>query len=322
MTGWRDRRERRDGEDERRGAVSSAWRKISGRDELERALKERYEPYGYESNANLVRWLTGGLLVWILVMVGLILHGQATASMLSDWQDKGFTKAAPESPIPVEIFTFAEEQGLECSTVEDILAAYPDCELILEFGEDVKSAEDRGTWLAIAVVALLGALAFTFSLFTHRASRNLLPLKAEGQRFSPEWAVACFFIPVINLWRPFQVYVELFRASGPYRLGENPEAWKRSPPSAGPVLLWWMSILGALAFNPISLNFAVADTGLADAVQAFRTDIWAEIWLMVPALAAIWVVHALHRKQEARYAQVGPNLVTRPEPDPFGLGQL
>ncbi len=40
--------------------------------------------------------------------------------------------------------------------------------------------------------------------------------------------------------------------------------------------------------------------------------------LIVPAVMAALVAYALHRRQEARFADVGPNTVTRPLPElPF-----
>ena len=65
-----------------RGTVSTAWRKISGREDLERAMDERYEPYGYESNANLVRWITAGMALWIVVLLGLAFSDRASLAQV------------------------------------------------------------------------------------------------------------------------------------------------------------------------------------------------------------------------------------------------
>ena len=298
-----------------RGTVSTAWRKISGREDLERAMDQRYEPYGYESNANLVRWITAGMALWIVVLLGLAFSDRATASMLSRWEAEGFTATPPEGPYPEDLFAFAEADGFACTTSEDVLAPTPDCERVFDFRSEFASAGDRGSWLMLALVALLLVLAFIFSLFTHRASRNLLPLKAEGQRFTPEWAVACFYIPVLNLFRPFQVFMELFRASSPYRAGEAPQAWRQSmPPTV--VAFWWPALLASIALNPIVLGFVLADETLAEARSAALTHAWIDAWLIVPAIMAILVVHSLHRRQEARFRDVGPNTVTRPPPEP------
>ena len=303
--------------EEPRGRASTAWRKVSGREDLDRAMDERYEPYGYESNANLVRWIAAGMAVWVLLLLGLALSDRATSSMLARWEAEGFTDAPSESLHPEDLFAFAQAQGLACTAPEDVVNLGPDCERMLSFRSEVTSAGDRGSWFTLALVALLLVLAFVFSLFTHRASRNLLPLKAEGQRFSPEWAVACFYVPFINLVRPFQVFIELFAGSGPYRAEQAAGTWKRTMPPAV-VIGWWMTVLASLVLNPLVLGFMMADETLAEARAASSASAWVDVWLIVPAVTATLVVCALHRRQEARFADVGPNTVTRPPPEsPF-----
>jgi len=306
---------RRGRREQPRGRVSTTWRKVSGREDLERAIDERYEPYGYESNAKHVLWITVGMVLWILLLVGLVFSDRATASMLSRWEADGFTAVPPESLHPDDLFPFAEEQGLACTSSEDVVAFTPDCERVLAFRSQSVSAGDRTSWFMLVLVLLLLVLAFIFSLFVHRASRNLLPLKTEGQRFTPEWAVACFYIPVINLFRPFQVFIELFGGSRSYRPGEDPQAWKGSLPPVV-VVFWWMALLASVGLNPIVLRFVLANETLAEARSATLTHAWVDAWLIVPAIMAILVVHALHRRQEARFAAVGPHTVTRPRPEP------
>lgn len=279
-------------------------------------MDQRYEPYGYESNARHVLWITIGMVLWIVLLVGLVFSDRATASMLSRWEADGFTAIPPESLHPDDLFPFAEEQGLACTSGEDVVTFAPDCERVFAFRSQSVSAGDRASWFMLVLVLLLLVLAFIFSLFVHRASRNLLPLKTEGQRFSPEWAVACFYVPIINLFRPFQVFIELFGGSGPYRPGENPQAWKQSGMPLGILVFWWMASLASIGLNPIVLGFVLADETLAEASSAALTHAWIDVWLIVPAIMAILVVHALHRRQEARFAAVGPNTVTRPMPEP------
>lgn len=40
--------------------------------------------------------------------------------------------------------------------------------------------------------------AILFLMWKHRASKNLAPLGVSNQRFSPRWAVAYYFIPILN----------------------------------------------------------------------------------------------------------------------------
>ncbi len=63
--------------------------------------------------------------------------------------------------------------------------------------------------------ALLIATATAFLLWVHRASKNLVSLGAHGQRFSPAWAVGWWFVPIMMLFRPYQVMAEIWRGSRP-----------------------------------------------------------------------------------------------------------
>ena len=279
-------------------------------------MNERYEPYGYESNANLVRWIAAGMALWIVLLLGLLLSDSATSSMLARWEARGFTSVPPTGSV-VEFLDFTEELGVDCIPAVDRQELAPECDSLISFRSEAASAEDRGSWFTLALVVLLLVLAFVFSLFTHRASRNLLPLKTERQRFSPEWAVACFYVPFINLIRPFQVFIELFAGSGPYRAAQDTRAWRRAMPPAV-VIGWWMTVLASFALNPLVLGLFIGDETLADARVTASASAWIDAWLIVPAIMATLVAYALHRRQEARFADVGPNTVTRPPPElPF-----
>ena len=83
-------------------------------------------------------------------------------------------------------------------------------------------------WSVLTFVGLL--------IWAYGASRNLEVLGALGQRFSPGWVVGWWFIPIFNLFRPYQVVAEIWRGSDPEMVGE-PVNWKRGPTSA--LLGWW-----------------------------------------------------------------------------------
>jgi hypothetical protein len=51
--------------------------------------------------------------------------------------------------------------------------------------------------------------AILFLMWIYRAHRNPPSLGASGLKYSPGWAVGGFFIPIWNLFRPFQVTTEI-----------------------------------------------------------------------------------------------------------------
>ena len=91
---------------------------------------------------------------------------------------------------------------------------------------------------------LLGALDFMVFIATvvvslawvYRTSKNLVALGADGQRFSPRWAVICWFIPIISLFRPYQVVREVWNASAP-DLQPGDRSWQEA--GGTPFIKWW-----------------------------------------------------------------------------------
>jgi hypothetical protein len=73
-----------------------------------------------------------------------------------------------------------------------------------------------------------------FLTWTFRANRSARALGAEGMRFTPGWSVGWFFVPVMSLWRPFQVMREIWQASA------QPGNWQavKTPSLLG----WWWAI--------------------------------------------------------------------------------
>jgi hypothetical protein len=96
------------------------------------------------------------------------------------------------------------------------------------------------------VLELLGTALFLvtipfFLVWFQRTYRNLPAIGAPGRRFGTGWAIAAWFVPLLNLWRPKQIANEIYRAGTP------------PPPSSGAssdnvrlVTVWWALFLGSV----------------------------------------------------------------------------
>ncbi|HKP14042.1 MAG TPA: DUF4328 domain-containing protein [Blastocatellia bacterium] len=76
------------------------------------------------------------------------------------------------------------------------------------------ASEARETLMRVIQLAAFAASAVVFLFWLHRAYKNLKPLGAEPRR-SPGWAVGAFLVPMVNLFLPFLVAQETWRASDP-----------------------------------------------------------------------------------------------------------
>jgi hypothetical protein len=90
-------------------------------------------------------------------------------------------------------------------------------------------------WLAITIgtsTVLLVVITIVFSVWVVRANRNAWNLGAS-MRIRPGWAVGYFFIPIFNLFKPYQAMKDLYLAA------------HDSDATTGLVDLWWSCFWGS-----------------------------------------------------------------------------
>jgi hypothetical protein len=174
--------------------------------------------------------------------------------------------------------------------------------------------------LFVLLIAVLFVNMFVFGSFSHRASRNILTLKNEDQNFTPEKAVLWFFIPVLNMVKPWNVFRELFRGSDPNVTIDDQHAWKSKGRVPKIVHVWAAVFVGVFLFNPRTIGwfwYSVRVT-MDDVITAHQRLIIADMLMAILGVTAIFVVLELHKRQEARHAKVGDITVTPPPPiDPL-----
>ncbi len=240
-----------------------------------------------------------------------------------------------DEPEPVSICTavwssypllqFAEKSGLDCPNVEAIVASlssqrseYPGCDAAFSYAESFQASQDRSRLIWLLAIFLIVVVAFPYLSMVHRASRNLLPLKSEEQKHRPEWAVLHHFIPILNLFRPAQVFVELYKGSDPNVTTTNPAEWKKTGKVRAIVFLWALLWIAAWIFNPIIVpRFVNADT-LPGLIEANDLLILSDVLLIILGGVAFLMLRQLHVLQEMRFEKIGLITVTPPPPvDPL-----
>ncbi len=85
--------------------------------------------------------------------------------------------------------------------------------------------------------SFLGAAVYIFGcILIYKAVANLYALRVQNIKFTPAWSVGWFFIPVANMWKPYQVMSHLWRAS---RYGDN---WQSYAPD-NRIIFWFLTFL-------------------------------------------------------------------------------
>ena len=151
-------------------------------------------------------------------------------------------------------------------------------------------------WVYIPTVIL-------FLVWMHRASENLRFLGALGQRFSPGWAVGWWFIPIMNLSRPYQAMAEIWKGSAPDLRSGGRIDWKYG--SVAPLLGWWWGLWVAFGLCGVIAGFVWA--GESDAVPSSGA-LW--LYLLASALMfgtgvlAILIVRRITSRQEEKHRRM------------------
>lgn len=269
---------------------------------------DRREPYGYESNGKTIAWLSGALVVWVLLALFTAWHDKNTAGMLEMWLARGFVTVPPSQSSLDVLVEFAQANGIACNSTAEIASATPECNRVIEFAADVNNADSTSSILFVGQLLTFIVLLFLLGGFVHRASRNLRPLKSEGQTFTPNWSVGWMFIPIVNLWQPMQVFGELWRGSDPKVPVDDPTAWQRGARSPL-VSFWWLTVTASLLLSPPILTRALASAGIEARIAAANFMVWSDVLMVLPAIIGLILFRAIHARQEARFALVGPNQV-------------
>ena len=139
----------------------------------------------------------------------------------------------------------------------------------------------------------------TFLKWVYRAYKNIQGFGAENLRYSPGWAVAYYFMPVLGLIRPVQVMNEIWRAS------DDPRDWRRRP---GSWLIgsWWALFLFYALVTQISLQLALqasnSDQWNFAAIVAILGDL-----ISIPlSIAALRLVTEVFRRQKVLVDGIDP----------------
>jgi hypothetical protein len=157
-------------------------------------------------------------------------------------------------------------------------------------------------FLAQATALTLTSIAFMTWLYRCRV--NLRAFGTRRLRYSRNWAVFGFLIPVLNLIRPYQVAREVWQASDPAT--SDPFEWKLVKP---PFLFhaWWGTFIGFVMFKLLAMWMASSS-----AFDPQRLQVAQGVELLADAMAAVsvtfvyFVVERITDAQDAKWRNLAP----------------
>jgi len=181
----------------------------------------------------------------------------------------------------------------------------------------------RNSLLATRLV-LFGVTAVAFIIWLHRARINVRAFGRRSFRYPRIWAIIGFFIPILNLFRPYQVVSEVWRASDP-RAIDTPVAWMSMPVSRY-VLAWWITLLASVFLETLATGI-VTHTGFTidDLLAARIVGVLVGITSASSAVLAYLVISGIEESQKETWAIISraeadaadPHRIElQPEPEP------
>ncbi|MCK4816835.1 DUF4328 domain-containing protein [bacterium] len=160
---------------------------------------------------------------------------------------------------------------------------------------DSRQAAIGGIYLVLFVIT-----AILFCMWIHRAHRNLPSLGASDLKYSPGWAVGYFFIPILSIFRPFQVTTEIWKASDPTTEINESLAWK-SAPTSPLIASWWVLFLVSAFLGNILFRVSLQAETLGELLTAGWLTFVLDVLDIPAAILAIFLIRNIDLRQQQKH---------------------
>ena len=145
--------------------------------------------------------------------------------------------------------------------------------------------------------------AIVFLIWFCQTSGNLRTLMARGLSHTPATAFFQFFVPMMNLYRPYMIVQEIWRASHPAAV-DTPLAWLDTPRSRW-IGWWWFFWLAASFFTVVAVLTKPGQFNDQSAAGVGgRAAMLADLCMMIAGVLLIVIIRQIGRRQQARYARL------------------
>ncbi|MBN2578464.1 MAG: DUF4328 domain-containing protein [Pirellulales bacterium] len=148
-----------------------------------------------------------------------------------------------------------------------------------------------------SVFRVLTIVAFiAFLMWLHRVYRNLAGLNVKNLNCSPGWAVGYYFIPILNLFRPYQVMKEIWQKSEP-----NLKTKSVSVPVSSLIRWWWAFWLLPFFIGLVSYHLSIRAVSISEQLTACSVALCCICTTTISKILTILVIRSIDRRQDARY---------------------
>jgi hypothetical protein len=156
---------------------------------------------------------------------------------------------------------------------------------------EATASDNRVTASARLWLVVLVATVVVWLIWQHRAHANLEAVGVTGLDYSPGWAVGWWLIPIANLWKPFQVNRELWKASSGVSDWRSLATW----PLLG---WWWASWISAGVLGRIAAGARRGAETPMEIRSADIIDLLSTVVVVASAVLAILLVRSVLARQD------------------------
>ena len=164
---------------------------------------------------------------------------------------------------------------------------YTSQELAVAAGEASDARQGVVGLISFVIFVAAGILVLKW---IYRANYNVRQIGASDMVFSPAWSIGWYFIPIANLWKPYQAMKEIWKASA------SPQNW--STQSVPPLLPWWWFLwIVSNVFGNVSFRLAVMAEEIDEIITSNMVSQLYEITVIPLSLILIALVNRVHEMQ-------------------------
>ena len=160
---------------------------------------------------------------------------------------------------------------------------------------DANANDGRERLITIVSLLLFIGAGICWWMWQHRAYANLRLIGSRDTEYTPGWSVGYWFIPIVNIFRPYQITSEIYRRSELQNV-RDPIGGLSGPPLIG---AWWFVYLAwgaTLRFYAIMVKDAKT---LPTLITATNIELTAHAVGLAAAILALQVIRSIDRFQEA-----------------------
>jgi hypothetical protein len=209
------------------------------------------------------------------------------------------------NPMPIAIAVIVGMLTITLAVIGLIAVGWVDISLLREANLqggleyfDVEAYELRNALVGVLHLGSFMLTVILFAIWVYTVTKNARELTGDTSRLSPGWAVGWYFIPIANLFKPYQVMRDTWHAS------IEPASWENQ---AAPKLIniWWtLWIMLNIASNALN-QLAVQNAIEIEAVVAYSLLLnVAELALIAVASTLVWKLSKLQTQWLPGHEQV------------------